>query len=183
MKGADTPLWSNARPGSILRPMLSDLDKRHLLAAVGWLELGPQNLAEATEELDRVEKANQGAFEVLGVRLQILLSAKVWREAVTVGNRLIDLQPSHPEFWIGLAYATRRMDGGGIPQARQVLLRASDRFKNEPIIFYNLACYECQLGDLDSARSWLDQALAVGDKRQLEAMARTDPDLLPLRVQ
>jgi hypothetical protein len=44
----------------------------------------------------------------------------------------------------------------------------------------NLACYECQLGDLSQARKWLETAFKAGDRKELKRMAMADPDLKPL---
>jgi hypothetical protein len=45
---------------------------------------------------------------------------------------------------------------------------------------YNLACYECQLGDLDEARKWLETACRIGERDHMKSMAVQDPDLKPL---
>lgn len=45
---------------------------------------------------------------------------------------------------------------------------------------YNLACYECQLGRLEQAKSWLEKAFGVGDPKKVKLMALEDPDLEPL---
>jgi len=44
----------------------------------------------------------------------------------------------------------------------------------------NLACYECQLGDLSQARKWLETAFKAGDRKELKRMALADSDLKPL---
>jgi Flp pilus assembly protein TadD len=60
------------------------------------------------------------------------------------------------------------------------LIQAQRTFPKEQIIAYNLACYDCQLGDLNAARSWLEKACALGDARKIKHMALQDPDLEPL---
>src|SRR5208282_4882505 len=89
-------------------------------------------------------------------------------------------EPDQPGAWISLAYAVRRKPGGGIPQARAILVQARRAFPKEQIIAYNLACYECQLGDLNAAKLWLEKACALGDANKIELMALEDPDLKPL---
>ena len=49
----------------------------------------------------------------------------------------------------------------------------------EPTIRYNLACYECQLGDLTVAKQHLNAATKTDTK--FRGMALADPDLEPLR--
>ena len=48
----------------------------------------------------------------------------------------------------------------------------------EPTIRYNLACYECQLGDLAVAKQHLKAATKADTK--FRGMALDDPDLEPL---
>ena len=48
------------------------------------------------------------------------------------------------------------------------------------IIPYNLACYACQLGDLEAARSWLRRSITLDGRDTVIARARKDPDLKPL---
>jgi hypothetical protein len=48
----------------------------------------------------------------------------------------------------------------------------------EPTIHYNLACYECQLGNLSGAKQHLIKATKADEKFKL--MALDDPDLEPL---
>jgi hypothetical protein len=83
--------------------------------------------------------------------------------------------------WITLAYATRRKPGpgGGIPQAKAILTPAQKRFPKEWLIPYNLACYECQLGNQKAALAWLNKAFDLGDPKELKPMALADPDLEP----
>jgi hypothetical protein len=46
------------------------------------------------------------------------------------------------------------------------------------MIRYNLACYECQLGNLDSAKLYLEQAIRMNPGFRKQAL--DDPDLDPL---
>jgi hypothetical protein len=55
-----------------------------------------------------------------------------------------------------------------------------DKFSTNATMRYNLACYECQLGDLDQARAWLEKAYRLGERAEMQAMALEDPDLKPL---
>lgn len=67
-------------------------------------------------------------------------------------------------------------------QAAFDLLRpAADRFPQDWLIAYNLACYTCQLRQMDTACEWLLRAAGEGDRKQILQMALDDPDLRPLR--
>jgi len=159
--------------------MFEPPDTFYLAAAVGWLELG--NPGEAGAELDRISPALRGSPEVLSLRLSIYQEQGKWQETDTIARILIEVRPSEPAYWTTLAYAARRKPGGSIPEAKEILLKAAELFPRESLIFYNLACYESQLGDLTRAKEWLDKAFAAGDRKGLQKMAMDDPDLLPLR--
>ncbi|MBI3987514.1 MAG: hypothetical protein HY343_11370 [Lentisphaerae bacterium] len=114
----------------------------------------------------------------LGLMLGFRLAAgrKRWPEAMEFARRLHNHAPDTEDAWIRLAYATRR--AVNIESARTILLDAQTRFPQASIIWYNLACYECQLGRLDQAEDYLAKACAL-DRKCLE-LALTDEDLSPL---
>ena len=153
-------------------------DNFHLRAAVGWLELG--NPKEARAELDGITRELQGRPDVLEVRWQVEAATQQWERCRDVAHALMQALPTSPTAWIFQAYALRRVPGGGLRLAWDALLPAVEKFPKEPIIRYNLACYACQLGDLEQAWKWLGRALAIGDAPQLKAMAAQDEDLKPL---
>jgi Flp pilus assembly protein TadD len=153
-------------------------DSHCLSAAIGWLGLG--NVAEAGAELGKIAPQFQSHPDVLAVRFDIHAQAGRWDAAAEIAGTLTRLEPKEPGAWISLAFATRRKTGGGIPQARAILIQAQQTFPKEQIIAYNLACYDCQLGDLEAAKAWLDKACTLGDARKIKHMARQDPDLKPL---
>jgi len=154
-------------------------DAHYLAAAVGWLGLG--DCVEANAELERIAPELQTHPDVLNVRWAIYAKAEQWDKAAAFANIFRDTHREEPQAWIHLAYATRRQAGGGLAPAKDILVKAQQLFPNEPIIPYNLACYDCQLGDLNAARQWLQKACAVGDAKSVIRMAAADPDLAPLR--
>ena len=153
-------------------------DSHHLSAAAGWL--GLSNGAEAAAELEKIAPQFSSHPDVLAIRCDIHLQAGNWDAAAEIAGTLTRLEPQEPGAWISLAYAIRRKTGGGIPQARAILIQARKTFPQVTIIAYNLACYDCQLGDLNAARFWLEKACGLGDARNVKQMARQDPDLEPL---
>jgi Flp pilus assembly protein TadD len=154
-------------------------DSHFVSAAAGWL--GLNNWREAREELNNVSPALAGHPAVLLVKYEIAAKAAQWDLAAEAAGALAETTPGEPGVWTALAYATRRKPGGGIPSARDILTAAHLRFPTEPLIAYNLACYECQLGNLSQARVWLREAFKLGDSRQLKITSLQDPDLAPMR--
>jgi hypothetical protein len=72
------------------------------------------------------------------------------------------------------------MDGGGLPQAWELLRPAHDRFPDEFLIAYNLACYAAQMGRIDEAWEWLGRASANNRRAAVRALALRDDDLREL---
>lgn len=150
-------------------------DLHYLSAAVGWLELGC--LADAQAELELVSPEHLRHPDVLEVKWLILAKEQQWAAASDVAHKLILEAPERASGWLHQAYAVRRAPEGGLAKAREALLPAAEKFPEEPIVFYNLSCYACQLGQLEEARRWFDKALVSGDKPRLKLMALDDPDL------
>jgi hypothetical protein len=65
-------------------------------------------------------------------------------------------------------------------EAFSTLKPISERFPNDWLMPYNLACYACQLGNIGEARRLLELACERGDKNEIVRMVRIDPDLEPL---
>ena len=65
-------------------------------------------------------------------------------------------------------------------EAQEKLRHAAEKFPERWRICYNLACYACQLGELDEARALLERAFTPGDAKQVKMMALDDADLSPL---
>jgi tetratricopeptide (TPR) repeat protein len=155
-------------------------DSHHLQAAIGWLGLG--DWREANEELEKIAPALRSRPDVLLALFHIYFKAEKWDMAAEIARALNQIRPLGPQFWIWRAYATRRMPGGGIPQAKEILSKAQPLFPKEPLIAYNLACYECLLGNSKAAWKWLEKAFDAGDPKRFKLMALQDRDLEPLWV-
>lgn len=153
-------------------------DTHFLSAAIGWLELG--NVREAKTELERIAPAMQSAPDVLEVRWAILAEEKNWDEALLVARSLVELAPERCSGWLHRAYAARRAAGGSVQTAWDALRPAYEKFREEPIVPYNLACYACQMSRLEEAREWLERAVRAGGKAKIKTMALNDDDLEPL---
>lgn len=145
---------------------------------MGWLGLG--NWREARAELDKISPANRRAPAVLLTEYDVAAAGKDWGRAADVADMMVDVIRDQPAIWLSLAYAVRRKPGGGIEQSRAILKKAEQLFPAQSMIAYNLACYECQLGNLESARDWLDKAMARGDAKEIKTLALKDADLEPL---
>ncbi len=156
---------------------LEPTDAIRLRAAVGWMELG--DFVSANDELDEISPKMRVNPCVLFVRCQICIKAEKWDMAAELSDTLTKLLPDNAEIWVNLAYATRRKTGGGIPQAREILLAAEPKFPREYIFPYNLACYCSQMREFPDAERWLKKAMAIKPDK-VKQMAIEDEDFKPL---
>jgi len=151
-------------------------DVHHLRAAEGWLALGAH--AEAAAELRKLTPAGQGHPDVLELRWQLKANQQRWEAALEVARLLIQADSERATGWIYQSYALhelRRTD-----EAWDTLLPVFERFPQNGTIPYNLGCYACQLGDLGVAREWIQRAIKIRGKEEIQAMAVDDSDLKPL---
>ena len=75
-----------------------------------------------------------------------------------------------------MSLATRRAND--LNAARDILVASLSKFPREAIIYYNLACYDCQLGQIASAKQYLKQAFRIDPNWISQALE--DEDLKPL---
>ena len=152
-------------------------DLHRLSAAEGWLELG--DLVEAEKELDEISAAHQNSSEVLRLRWFVQSSANSWENALKTATLLADGSPHEPEPWIYRSYALHELKRTA--EARDALVKVLDQFQKVSVIYYNLACYEAQLGNLDTGHRYLKKAFSLPGGKNLKLGAASDPDLKPLK--
>jgi len=157
-------------------------DSHYLRAAEGWLELG--HPSEASQELRKINPELRGHPEVLEVRWQVCAQSEKWNPCAEIGKALVELAPDRVASWIYRAYGLRRATGGSLQVAWDALLPAVEKFPEDHVISFNLACYACQMGRLPEARIWLKRALEIAEKDGKQNLvwlrALDDPDLEPL---
>lgn len=158
-------------------PFSSPHTARRLRHASGYLGLGM--VAQAALELDAVDPADRDAPDVLGTRAELLLGIKAWLPLTELAEHLTQVAPHVEHGWIHWAYGLRELER--IEEAKAVLLAAEPLHgKSCAVLHYNLACYECLLGNLPNAKRRLRTAIER-DAHWKEA-ALTDPDLARLRT-
>jgi predicted Zn-dependent protease len=149
---------------------------RNLEAAQGYCELGMSE--DALSELASVPRELQSHASVVELRLIILMQARRWKAALSVGRELTKIAPQKNIGYIHSAFCLHEL--GQTDAARKLLLDGPETLQAEPVFHYNLACYECMLGRLDTAREHLDKSFELDKK--FRDYAKTDPDLDPLRA-
>jgi tetratricopeptide (TPR) repeat protein len=149
-------------------------DLQRVSAAEGFVQLGMY--LEADAELDKIDPFCRASPKVLAVRLGIYAGLRKWELMQMVAKKLTEYDPQNVQWTLSWAYATRRAES--IKAAKSILIEAFKSHPEEALISYNLACYDCQLGDLGSAKQHLKRAFKL--KPQLRLTGLADPDLEPL---
>jgi predicted Zn-dependent protease len=156
--------------GSVGMP-LEKTDQQHLERAQGYSALGM--FLEANEELEEITPDVRHVPEVLVVRSAIYHGTGRWSAMAVVAAKLVEFDPTEPGWFINLAYATRRAES--LENAHTILLRAEKIHPQNGNIQFNIACYQAQLGNIESAKQHLARATRMNSKfRQL---ALDDSDL------
>jgi predicted Zn-dependent protease len=155
-------------------------DQMLLDAADGWLGFG--HVIEAEKELKQITPAMQRHPEVLGIRCKMWAKAESWHSCEKVAQEIIDLEPESTFGWIYRSYALHEQALTGT--ARMCLLPAMELFPDDITIRYNLACYECVLGNIPGAKKQLAEAFNLALKEncydEWKKQMMADEDLKPL---
>ncbi len=157
-----------------LRPLVIRTEK-HLDYALGYLALELPKLARA--ELAQIPLPELASPPVQAVLLELAMMENDWARVVAIAPSLTAAEPAAERPWTAWAFALRELQL--VLQARETLLAGATHIR-EPsaLVDYNLACYDCLLGDLASARRRL--ARAIKRDPNWEADAMSDPDLAAL---
>jgi predicted Zn-dependent protease len=149
--------------------------RRSLLAAQGYAEL--KMFEDALDEMAALPPEAWTDPAAAEVRIVILTQARKWQEALDRSSELCRLLPEAPAGFIHAAFCLHGL--GRSAEAKETLLNGPASLQQEPTYHYNLACYECALGNIEEARRWLEQSFALD--KMFREFAKTDPDLEPLR--
>jgi len=61
-----------------------------------------------------------------------------------------------------------------IDAARLILVNAVERMPDVAVFHYNIACYDCQLGNLEEAKSRLKRAFELEPRYRMKALEDED---------
>jgi predicted Zn-dependent protease len=151
-------------------------DVLRLQAAEGWLDLGLHH--DAMAELAELTPEQRGEPVALMLQWRAEAAAGKWEAAVNTANALMEREPDNAFGWIHRSYALHELKR--TREALDLLEPALDKFTDEELVAYNLACYACQLGELDHAKELMQTALMRGNTAEIRSRALSDSDLAPL---
>ena len=144
---------------------------RILQAAEGYGELGM--FEEALAELLSLPDAQQHDLRVTQARLFLLLQFKQFQSALLVSQQLCESHPNLPVGYIHAAFCLHEL--GQTLEARETLIAGPQSLLEEATYYYNLACYNAVLGEMQQARAYLKTSFKMNKK--FREIAEHDPDL------
>lgn len=148
--------------------------QKTLTAVQGYLELGM--CREAMRELKTLPAELRRKAVVLELEIVVLIRGLRWKAASAAARRLCRMQPDLAAGYIHLAFCLHEL--GDTNGARDILRKGPPTLQKEGTYYYNLACYDAVLGDLDEARTNLARSIRI-DKR-FRDFAKGDSDLAAL---
>jgi hypothetical protein len=128
---------------------------------------------DAANEIECIPPDQKNSSEVLGVRLEIYRAAEKWSLMEVVARELWKRHQDQPVYWNHFAWAVRRAES--IESANDILLQAVEKFPEDALTHFNLGCYACQMGNLESAKERVGKSVELDAKFKL--LAIDDPDL------
>jgi predicted Zn-dependent protease len=140
----------------------------------GYLVLGMYD--DANDELERLPNDLKTHPAVLSARLDLLMEMERWDDGVILGRSLFKLWPDECSFHVRTAFCLHEMKR--TQDARQTLLDGPEALHSHAVFFYNLACYEAQLGNIAESKRQLSIAFKMDMNYKAESL--DDPDLEPL---
>ena len=134
--------------------MINQHTQKGLLAAEGYLELGM--IGDALREVQSLPESDQMSVEGLSALLEIYRAAEEWGLMQAIASSLWRTDKQNVERWLDLAFAMRHATS--VESARELLLEAAKHFPGEAMVYFQLACCECQMGNLSSAKEHLSES-------------------------
>jgi len=141
----------------------------------GYIDLAMHD--EAWRELDNLPPEKRASLEAQEMRIIIRLDQQNLDEALSLSQLLCDVHPENHAGFVQGAYCLHQL--GRTDEAIDHLQSGPESLLEEPVYFYNLACYELALGKQQAALTWLRQSIEMD--RAFHARAITDPDLVAIR--
>lgn len=140
----------------------------------GYLVLGMYD--DANDELERLPNELKTHPAVLSAQFDLLMEMERWDDGVILGRSLFKLWPDECSFYIRTAFCQHELKL--THDARQTLLDGPEVLRTHAVYFYNLACYEAQLGNIAEAKRQLKTCFKLDKNYKAESL--DDPDLEPL---
>ena len=157
--------------GLISDPLTRMTEPYWLDRARGYLDLSMYD--EAWAELDRLADDKVDRPEVREMRIVVRLDQGRLAEALALCGILCSLHPENHAGFVQGAYCLHAL--GRTEDAIAHLQSGPETLREEPVYYYNLACYDLALGKPQAALTWLRLSVEMDKSYRVRALA--DPDL------
>ena len=148
---------------------------QHFEYATGYLEL--KMFDEAVKEVDAALRLAPDNHEALALKSAALWQANRLQEAEPFIAQLAELHPREAGIWINLAYIRRRTQS--LAAAVETLQHAFDANPQDPLAYFNMACYRAVQNRPGEALELLKNAFQLDP--HLRALAKAEHDLDSIR--
>lgn len=148
--------------------------RRQVEAAYGWL--GLDCCEEARRELEKIPPMFRVQEDVTACKVQILMKEEKWQAAYSLCVYLMRHFPEHLDAYLNGACCLHRQSQS--EEAKFLLLSAPVELREDPVFFYNLACYECNVGNFRLSRLLLDRSVDMDPEFYDFALIDTDLEAL-----
>jgi hypothetical protein len=133
---------------------------------------------QGKKEMLSVTAAGQAHPETLAVGLQFMVACGQLQLVEKISRLLCVACPDNPHGWFFLAGALNGTNR--CAEAKELLLKAIERFPEGVQFYFLLASCCCRLGQFKQARQWWKKACGCYSRKALEAIALDDPGLCKL---
>lgn len=141
----------------------------------GYIDIGM--LDEASLEIEKLPPNQRVKSEAQEMEIVITILKKDLDEALTLCETLAEQHPGKHAGFIQGAYCLHA--SGKAQDAIDFLQSGPKSLLDEPVYFYNLACYEVAMERNQAALTWLNQSIEM--KPANRQLALKDPDLQAIR--
>lgn len=141
----------------------------------GYIDL--KMLDEAWNAIEQLPPDERSSPEAQELRIIVMLDRGRLHDAWELSAVLSDLHPENHAGFIQGAWCLHAR--GETERAIEHLNSGPASLREEPIYFYNLACYELALGKKQAALTWLNKSFEMDPPSRAKAL--DDPDLAELR--
>jgi tetratricopeptide (TPR) repeat protein len=145
---------------------LSPDQQIHLNAAQGFLSLGM--FMDADAALDDIDPFCRHLPEVLAVRVKIYQALQRWELMEVVAKRMVEYIPEDAGWWVLWAQATSHSQS--VDAARLIMVNALEHHEDDAGVHFNLACYECGLGNMERTKECLKTCFDIDPSWRIIAL-------------
>lgn len=95
-------------------------------------------------------------------------SLERWDLMEVAAKRMVEYDPDDAQWWVLWAQATSKAES--IEAGRLILVNALERHAHDAGVCFNLACYECSLGNIERTKECLKRCFEIDPSWKIVAL-------------